>query len=165
MIGRTGFFDDLLYSVGVSGFIYPIIGHWALSRRALPGPGSLPSHASTPLRSAPLDEELPATGMPAASEGALRRNARDDAIPLHAETALPGDCDHTLSIELICGRCCLFRWQPRSPTAREPEGKRGIHASVVARNALSPMDGTTAPTRPWPYMSLSITARPIATIG
>lgn len=29
MIGRTGFVGDLLYSTGVSGFIYPIIGHWA----------------------------------------------------------------------------------------------------------------------------------------
>jgi ammonium transporter, Amt family len=29
MIGRTGFIGDLLYSVGVSGFIYPIVGHWA----------------------------------------------------------------------------------------------------------------------------------------
>jgi Amt family ammonium transporter len=29
MIGRTGFVGDLLYSICVSGFIYPIIGHWA----------------------------------------------------------------------------------------------------------------------------------------
>jgi Amt family ammonium transporter len=29
MIGRTGFIGDILYSVCVSGFIYPIIGHWA----------------------------------------------------------------------------------------------------------------------------------------
>src|SRR5215210_4683239 len=29
MIGRTGFVGDLLYSTAVSGFIYPIIGHWA----------------------------------------------------------------------------------------------------------------------------------------
>ncbi len=29
MIGRTGFVGDLIYSVGVSGFMYPIIGHWA----------------------------------------------------------------------------------------------------------------------------------------
>ncbi len=29
MLGRTGFVGDLLYSVGVSGLIYPIIGHWA----------------------------------------------------------------------------------------------------------------------------------------
>src|SRR6478672_4227711 len=29
MIGRTSFWGDLLYSVCVSGFIYPIVGHWA----------------------------------------------------------------------------------------------------------------------------------------
>src|SRR3982750_3244399 len=29
MIGRCGFVGDLLYSVGVTGFIYPILGHWA----------------------------------------------------------------------------------------------------------------------------------------
>ena len=29
MIGRTGFVGDLLYSVAVYGFIYPIVGHWA----------------------------------------------------------------------------------------------------------------------------------------
>ena len=29
MVGRTGFVGDLIYSFGVSGFIYPIIGHWA----------------------------------------------------------------------------------------------------------------------------------------
>ena len=28
MVGRTGFVGDLLYSFVVSGFIYPIIGHW-----------------------------------------------------------------------------------------------------------------------------------------
>ncbi|HEY2385327.1 MAG TPA: ammonium transporter [Candidatus Binatia bacterium] len=29
MIGRTGFWGDIVYSIGVSGFIYPIFGHWA----------------------------------------------------------------------------------------------------------------------------------------
>jgi Amt family ammonium transporter len=29
MIGRTDFIGDILYSVCVSGFIYPIVGHWA----------------------------------------------------------------------------------------------------------------------------------------
>jgi Amt family ammonium transporter len=29
MVGRCGFIGDLLYSIGVTGFIYPIVGHWA----------------------------------------------------------------------------------------------------------------------------------------
>ena len=28
MVGRTLFVGDVLYSIGVSGFIYPIFGHW-----------------------------------------------------------------------------------------------------------------------------------------
>jgi Amt family ammonium transporter len=28
MVGRTGFVGDIIYSIGVSGFIYPIFGHW-----------------------------------------------------------------------------------------------------------------------------------------
>jgi ammonium transporter, Amt family len=28
MVGRTRFVGDVLYSIGVSGFIYPILGHW-----------------------------------------------------------------------------------------------------------------------------------------
>jgi Amt family ammonium transporter len=29
MLGRTGFWGDIWYSIGVSGFLYPIFGHWA----------------------------------------------------------------------------------------------------------------------------------------
>jgi len=29
MIGRCGFWGDIIYSIGVTGFIYPIIGHWS----------------------------------------------------------------------------------------------------------------------------------------
>jgi Amt family ammonium transporter len=29
MVGRCGFVGDILYSIGVTGFVYPIIGHWA----------------------------------------------------------------------------------------------------------------------------------------
>jgi Amt family ammonium transporter len=44
MVGRTGFKGDLLYSIGVSGFIYPIIGHWIW------GPGGWLATMSTPFR-------------------------------------------------------------------------------------------------------------------
>jgi len=41
MVGRTGFKGDLLYSIGVSGFIYPILGHWVW------GPGGWLTHGGT----------------------------------------------------------------------------------------------------------------------
>ncbi|MEA3217770.1 MAG: ammonium transporter, Amt family [Acidimicrobiia bacterium] len=44
MVGRTGFKGDLLYSIGVSGFIYPIIGHWVW------GPDGWLATMSTPFR-------------------------------------------------------------------------------------------------------------------
>src|SRR3954471_19352302 len=44
MIGRTGFVGDLLYSLGVSGFIYPIVGHWIW------GPDGWMATSSVPFR-------------------------------------------------------------------------------------------------------------------
>jgi ammonium transporter len=29
MVGRCGFWGDIIYSIGVTGFIYPIVGHWS----------------------------------------------------------------------------------------------------------------------------------------
>jgi len=44
MVGRCGFKGDLLYSIGVTGFIYPIIGHWTW------GPGGWLATMDTPFR-------------------------------------------------------------------------------------------------------------------
>ena len=44
MVGRTAFRGDLLYSIGVSGFIYPILGHWVW------GPGGWLATWNTPFR-------------------------------------------------------------------------------------------------------------------
>src|SRR3954470_19633277 len=44
MVGRTAFGGDLLYSVAVSGFIYPIVGHWIW------GPDGWLATQSTPFR-------------------------------------------------------------------------------------------------------------------
>jgi len=44
MVGRTAFKGDLLYSIAVSGFIYPIFGHWVW------GPDGFLATMSTPFR-------------------------------------------------------------------------------------------------------------------
>jgi ammonium transporter, Amt family len=44
MVGRTSFKGDLLYSVGVSAIIYPIVGHWIW------GPGGWLATLDTPFR-------------------------------------------------------------------------------------------------------------------
>ncbi len=44
MVGRTAFKGDLLYSIGVSAFIYPIVGHWIW------GPGGWLATMDTPFR-------------------------------------------------------------------------------------------------------------------
>ena len=43
MVGRTGFKGDILYSICVSGFIYPIFGHWVW------GPGGWLENTQRPL--------------------------------------------------------------------------------------------------------------------
>jgi Amt family ammonium transporter len=42
MVGRTGFKGDLLYSIAVSGFLYPIFGHWVWGPGGWLGTMSLP---------------------------------------------------------------------------------------------------------------------------
>jgi ammonium transporter, Amt family len=44
MVGRCGFVGDILYSIGVTGFIYPIVGHWGW------GPDGWLATMNTPFR-------------------------------------------------------------------------------------------------------------------
>ena len=46
MVGRTGFKGDLLYSIGVSGFIYPIFGHWVWGPGGWLGNTRIPQHVT-----------------------------------------------------------------------------------------------------------------------
>ena len=48
MIGRTGFVGDILYSICVTGFIYPIIGHWAWGPDGFLAMMGSPAAAGTP---------------------------------------------------------------------------------------------------------------------
>jgi Amt family ammonium transporter len=50
MIGRTGFWGDLVYSFGVSGFIYPIFGHWIWGPNGVLATGDFLGMNGTPMR-------------------------------------------------------------------------------------------------------------------
>jgi Amt family ammonium transporter len=64
MIGRTAFWGDILYSVCVSGFIYPIIGHWAWGPDGfLATMGVNPVGMTNPVNTNAYTHFLPSLGM------------------------------------------------------------------------------------------------------
>ncbi len=50
MVGRTDFRGDLVYSIFVSGFIYPIFGHWIWGPDGILANGSFPGMDGLPMR-------------------------------------------------------------------------------------------------------------------
>ncbi|HEX9467352.1 MAG TPA: ammonium transporter, partial [Acidimicrobiia bacterium] len=70
MVGRTGFKGDLLYSVGVTGFMYPIFGHWAW------GPNGWLSTMSTPFHDFAGSTVVHTIGGVAALTGAIALGPR-----------------------------------------------------------------------------------------
>ena len=107
MVGRTGFKGDLLYSAGVSGLIYPIVGHWIW------GPGGWLATMSTPFRDFAGSTVVHTVGGFIALTGAIalgprlgRRFRRDGGgMP-------PG---HDLTIAAVGGIVLWFGWYGFNP--------------------------------------------------
>jgi Amt family ammonium transporter len=107
MVGRTGFVGDLLYSVGVSGFIYPIIGHWAW------GPDGWLTTLHTPFRDFAGSTVVHTIGGFIALAGAIalgprlgRKFKRDGGGPM------PG---HDMTIAAVGGVILWFGWYGFNP--------------------------------------------------
>jgi Amt family ammonium transporter len=108
MVGRTGFVGDLLYSIGVSGFIYPIIGHWAW------GPdGWLTTIHPAPFRDFAGSTVVHTIGGFIALAGAIalgprlgRKFKRDGGAPM------PG---HDMTIAAVGGVILWFGWYGFNP--------------------------------------------------
>jgi Amt family ammonium transporter len=107
MVGRCGFVGDLLYSIGVSGFIYPILGHWVW------GPGGWLATMDTPFRDFAGSTVVHTIGGFIALAGAItlgprlgRRFRRDGGgMP-------PG---HDMTIAAIGGVILWFGWYGFNP--------------------------------------------------
>jgi Amt family ammonium transporter len=107
MVGRTGFKGDLLYSIGVSGFIYPILGHWVW------GPDGWLATMNTPFRDFAGSTVVHTVGGFIALTGAIvlgprlgRKFKRDGgAMP-------PG---HDMTIAAVGGVILWFGWYGFNP--------------------------------------------------
>ena len=107
MVGRTGFVGDLLYSVGVSGFIYPILGHWVW------GPNGWLATMSTPFRDFAGSTVVHTMGGMIALAGAIVLGPRLGRKFKRDGGGLPPG--HDLTIAAIGGVILWFGWYGFNP--------------------------------------------------
>lgn len=142
MVGRTGFKGDLLYSIGVSGFIYPILGHWVW------GPGGWLGTMKTPFRDFAGSTVVHTIGGMVALTGAIalgprlgRRFKRDGG------GLMPG---HDMTIAAIGGVILWFGWYGFNPgstlSAMDFEG-----IGRVATNTTLAASGGALVSMAWMY--------------
>jgi Amt family ammonium transporter len=99
MVGRTRFSGDLFYSIGVSGFIYPILGHWCW------GPGGWLGTMGSPFRDF-AGSMLALTGAIALGPRIGRVFKRDGGGPMVA---------HNMTLAAVGGVILWFGWYGFNP--------------------------------------------------
>src|SRR4051812_9395783 len=107
MVGRTGFKGDLLYSIGVSGFIYPILGHWVW------GPGGWLATMSTPFHDFAGSTVVHTIGGMVALTGAIALGPRlGRKFKRDGGGMFPG---HDMTIAAVGGVVLWFGWYGFNP--------------------------------------------------
>jgi Amt family ammonium transporter len=136
MLGRTGFWGDLWYSIGVSGFIYPIFGHWAW------GPDGWLNNLSTPFHDFAGSTVVHTIGGMVAIAGAIvlgprlgRKFKRDGGGPM------PG---HDMTIASVGAVILWFGWYGFNPgSTLSAMDIQGV-ARVAANTTLAACSGGLA---------------------
>ena len=117
MIGRTGFRGDILYSIGITGFIYPIFGHWAwgpdgfLATMGAPG-GFLPS-LGQPFRDFAGSTVVHTIGGIASLAGGMVLGPRLGRVFARDGGGMPPA--HNLTIAAVGGFILWFGWYGFNP--------------------------------------------------
>lgn len=125
MVGRTGFVGDLLYSVGVSGFIYPIFGHWVW------GPNGFLATMSTPFRDFAGSTVVHTIGGMVALTGAIVLGPRLGRKFKRDGGGLPAG--HDMTIAAVGGVILWFGWYGFNPGST----LSGLDASGIGRVATN----------------------------
>jgi Amt family ammonium transporter len=107
MVGRTGFKGDLLYSLGVTGFIYPIFGHWAW------GPNGWLSTMSTPFHDFAGSTVVHTIGGVLALSGAIVLGPRLGRVFKRDGGGMPPG--HNLTLAALGGVILWFGWYGFNP--------------------------------------------------
>ena len=127
MVGRTGFKGDLLYSLGVSAIIYPIVGHWIW------GPGGWLATMDTPFRDFAGSTVVHTVGGVLALTGAIalgprigRKFKRDGGAMM---------VGHDMTIAAVGGVILWFGWYGFNPgstlSAMDFEGMGRVAANTT----------------------------------
>src|SRR5580692_9831833 len=136
MLGRTGFWGDLWYSLGVSGIIYPLFGHWAW------GPDGWLNNLSTPFHDFAGSTVVHTIGGMVAIAGAIvlgprlgRKFKRDGGGPM------PG---HDMTIASVGAVILWFGWYGFNPgSTLSAMDIQGV-ARVAANTTLAACSGGLA---------------------
>jgi Amt family ammonium transporter len=107
MVGRTGFKGDLIYSIGVSGFIYPIFGHWVW------GPNGWLATMSTPFRDFAGSTVVHTIGGVLALTGAIALGPRLGRVFKRDGGGLPPG--HNMTLAALGGVILWFGWYGFNP--------------------------------------------------
>jgi ammonium transporter, Amt family len=117
MIGRTSFRGDIIYSIGITGFIYPVIGHWAwgpdgfLATMGATG-GFLPT-LGQPFRDFAGSTVVHTIGGIASLAGAIVLGPRIGRVFVRDGGGMPAP--HNLTIAAVGGFILWFGWYGFNP--------------------------------------------------
>jgi ammonium transporter, Amt family len=115
MVGRTRFAGDLLYSVVVSGFIYPIFGHWVWGPDGWLGKAGVPAKdlATTPFRDFAGSTVVHTVGGVLAIAGAIALGPRIGRKFKRDGGGLPPG--HNMTLAALGGVILWFGWYGFNP--------------------------------------------------
>ena len=133
MVGRTDFKGDLLYSIGVSGFIYPIVGHWIW------GPNGWLATMDTPFRDFAGSTVVHTVGGMLALTGAIALGPRLGRKFKRDGGGLPPG--HDMTIAAVGGVILWFGWYGFNPGSTLSALDYGGIGRVAANTTLAACSG------------------------